>query len=127
MNRHRERAFTFVEILAAMLFLGILMPVVIGALQVSNRAAVISERSGIAAQLAENQLAELQLDDAWTSAGSSGDFSAEYPDYRWELTKTDWESGAMTELQLAVIFKVQGQEHDVRLSTLVRESETETP
>lgn len=127
MNRCRERAFTFVEILAAMLFLGILMPVVIGALQVSNRAAVLSERSAIAAQLAENELAELQLDDAWTSASSSGDFGEDYPDYRWELTKADWESGTMTQLQLAVIFKVQGQDHDVRLSTLVRESETEAP
>ncbi len=121
MKRH-EQGFTFVEILAAMLFLGILMPVVIGALQVANRAGVISERSGVALQLAENQLGELQLGDAWTSAGSSGDFGEQWPGYRWELTKSDWESGTMTELQLAVFFPVQGNEHNVRLSTLVSES-----
>jgi type II secretory pathway pseudopilin PulG len=126
MKRHHEHAFTFVEILAAMLFLGILMPVVIGALQVSNRAAVLSERSGIAAQLAENQLAELQLNDAWTTASTSGDFGANWPGYRWELTKSDWASGTMTELQLAVLFTVQGREHDVRLSTLVTEAEAQT-
>jgi type II secretory pathway pseudopilin PulG len=118
--------FTFVEILAAMLFLGILMPVVIGALQVSNRSAVLSERSTIAVQLAENQLAELQLDDAWTTASASGDFGADWQDYRWELTKADWANGAMTELQLTAFFTVQGREHDVRLSTLVAESEATT-
>ena len=77
MKRRREHGFTFVEILAAMLFLGILMPVVIGALQVSNRAAVVSERSGVAGQLAENKLGELLLGDAWTSAGASGDFGTD--------------------------------------------------
>ena len=118
----KRGGFTFVEVLAAMLFLGILMPVVIGALQVSNRAAVLSERSGVAAQLAENELAELQLGDAWTSASTSGDFGGDWPGYRWELTKADWENGAMTELQLAVFFNVQGREHDVRMSTLVNES-----
>lgn len=123
MKRRREQGFTFVEILAAMLFLGILMPVVIGALLVSNRTAVLSERSNVAAQLAENQLAELQLDEAWTSASATGDFGTDWPGYRWELTKADWASGEMTELQLAVLFTVQGREHDVRLSTLVTESE----
>lgn len=115
-------AFTFVEILAALLFLGIVMPVVIGALQVSNRSSVVSERSTVAVQLAENRLAELQLGDAWSSAGSSGDFGADYPGYRWELTKVDWENGAMTELQLVVYFTVQGTEREVRLSTLVNQS-----
>ena len=126
MKRRREHGFTFVEILAAMLFLGILMPVVIGALQVSNRAAVVSERSGVAGQLAENKLGELLLGDAWTSAGASGDFGTDWPGYRWELTKADWENGAMTELQLAVVFQVQGSERDVRLSTLVNESLSQT-
>jgi type II secretory pathway pseudopilin PulG len=127
MNRRREHAFTFVEILAAMLFLGILMPVVIGALQVSNRAAVVSERTAVAGQLAENKLAELLLDAGWTTASGSGDFGADWPGYRWEITKADWANGTMTELQLAVLFNVQSQEHDVRLSTLVTESEASAP
>ena len=118
--------FTFVEVLAAMLFLGILMPVVISAVLVSNRAAVIAERSSIAVQLGENELGELMLDDAWSSASTRGDFGADFPGYRWELTKADWESGAMTELQLDVLFTVQGSEHSVRLSTLVNESLSQT-
>ena len=120
----RPRAFTFVEVLAAMVFLGILMPVVIQALLIGNRAAVVAERSTIAAQLGENKLAELMLGDAWSTAATSGTFGADWTGYRWALTKATWESGAMTELTLDVFYKVQGTEHDARLSTLVNESLT---
>ena len=123
MNRGRH-AFTFVEVLAAMVFLGILMPVVVSALMVANRAAVVAERSTIAAQLGENKLGELMLGDAWTSAGTRGDFGTEWSGYRWQLTKATWQAGAMTELTLDVFFQVQGTEHDARLSTLVDESLT---
>ena len=112
-------AFTFVEVLAAMVFLGILMPVVISALITANRAAVVAERSTIAAQLGENKLGELLLGNAWSSASSSGDFGTEWSGYRWELSKPTWQTGAMTELTLDVFYKVQGIEHDARLGQLV--------
>jgi len=47
-NHRSDFAFTFVEVLAAMVFMGILMPVVISALTLSNRAAVTAERSAMA-------------------------------------------------------------------------------
>ena len=118
MKRPRA-AFTFVEVLAAMVFLGILMPVVISAMLTANRAGVVAERSTIAAQLGENKLGELQLGDAWSSAASSGDFGAEWSGYRWQLTKPTWQTGEMTELTLVVFYKAQGSEHEARLSTLV--------
>jgi len=124
MNRGR-RAFTFVKILASLAFLGIVIPVVVSALMVSNRAASMSERATIAMQLAENRLSEITLDSTWTTESNRGDFGPEWPGYRWELTKSEWESGAMTELALAVFFQSQGREHDVRLSTLVNESLTQ--
>jgi len=122
--RTRRGAFTFVEILASLAFLGIVIPVVVSALMVSNRAANVAERSTIAVQLGENRLSQITLDSSWTTESDRGDFGAEWPGYRWELTKADWESGAMTELTLSVIFQVQGREHDVRLGTLVNESLT---
>jgi type II secretory pathway pseudopilin PulG len=118
-NGSRSMGFTFVEVLAALAFLGILIPVVVSALMVANRAATVAERSTIAIQLGENRLNELMLDDAWTSAGNRGDFGADWPGYRWEMTKSDWESGAMTELGFEIFFQVQGREQHVHLSTLV--------
>ena len=120
-------AFTFVETLAAMAFIAILFPVLVSALHVSSGVGSAAERSTIAMQLGENRLNELLLGDAWTSAESRGDFGTDWPGYRWELKKTDWQTGAMTELAMDVFFTVQGRERDVRLSTLVNESLTQSP
>lgn len=120
-----HRAFTFVEILACMAFLGILIPVVVSALMVSNRAAGMAERSTIAAQLGENRLGEMLVADAWTSASSRGEFGADFPGYRWEMKQADWNAGAMTELTLDVFYSVQGREQSLRLSTLVNTSLTQ--
>ena len=125
MSMRQSAGFTLVEVLAAMAFLGILMPVVISALFVSSRAAVISERSTIATQLGENKLNEMMLGGAWTSESGRGDFGEQWPGYRWEMTKSAWESSTMTELMLDVFYTVQGAERDLRLSTLVSETLTE--
>jgi type II secretory pathway pseudopilin PulG len=119
-----KRGFTFVEVLAAMVFLGLVIPVVVSALTISNRAGVAAERESIAAQLAQNRMSELTIGNEWTSASSRGDFGVDWPGYRWELTKSDWQSGAMTELTVAVIYTVQGSEREVRISTLVNQSLT---
>jgi type II secretory pathway pseudopilin PulG len=123
MKRRRENtarrpgAFTFVEVLASLLFLGLLIPVVVSALTLSNRASVTAERAATAAQLAEAQLNELIVTgEAATSA--SGDFGEERPGYRWELTSTDWTTDTMTELTMTVFFPVQGQEQQVQVTTL---------
>jgi len=41
------------------------------------------------------------------------------------MTQATWQNSAMTELAFKVFFKVQGQEYEVQLSTLVNESLTE--
>ncbi len=121
----KRAAFTLVEILASLAFLGLVIPVAVSALMVANRAAVVSERSLVAVQIGENRLNELLLAQTWMTAASRGTFGDERPGYRWELQQADWNSGAMTELTLDVFFQVQGQEQSVRLSTLVNEELTE--
>lgn len=121
--RRSSRGFTFVEVLAAMVFLGVLMPMVISALLVANRAGEAAERSATAMQLAENRLNQITLDTSWTTEGARGDFGDQWPGYRWELTKADWENGAMTELTMDVLYPVQGSEHSVRLTTLVSDTQ----
>ena len=122
----KRSAFTLVEILAALAFLGLVIPVAVRAIMVANRAAVVSERSTLAAQLGENRLNELMLANAWTTAESRGTFES-YPGYRWELKKQDWETGAMSELTLEIFYQVQGSEQSVKLSTLVNEEITYDP
>ena len=116
------RAFTFVEVLAALTFLAILVPTLLGAISIANRAGVMAERSANAAQLAQNKLNELVLDNGWTTAETRGDFGEEWPSYRWELAQSAWDvnstTSGITQLTLSVFFTVQGHEHTVRLTTL---------
>lgn len=119
-------AFTFVEILAALLFLAILVPALIEGLTLSNRVSVIAERGAIASQLAQNKLDELTLNSAWQSGEARGEFGKEWPGYRWEASQASWELDSMTVLSLEVFFPVQGREQSVRLATLVNPATTGT-
>ena len=124
--RARSRGFTLIEILAALLFLAILIPAIVSGLSLANRASVIAERSSIASELAENKLGELLIDDAWTTAVAKGDFGKDWPGYRWELSKATWSVDDMIELRLDVYFPVQGRERSVRFGTLVSATTTQT-
>jgi len=117
-------AFTLVEILAAMVFLAILLPAIFQGIALSNRASALVERQATALQLAQNKMTELTLDDTWLEADPSGDFE-EWPGFRWESTQTPWEPDSMmTLLAVQVFFKVQEQDRHITLSTLVTSNTT---
>lgn len=115
--------FTLVEVLAALLFLAILVPAIVGGLTLGNRVSVLSERKAIAAELAENKLNEQLIGNNWqATSNNAGDFGTGYPGYRWQATQENWagdSTNIMTELAVEVFFPVQGKDHSVRLTTLV--------
>jgi len=118
----RRDGFTFIEILAALMFLAILVPAIVGGLTLSNRISVLAERKVIAAELAENKLNEQLVGNSWLAGSStSGDFGQDHPGFRWELTQESWQGDTMnqmTQLSMEVFFPVQGREHSVKLTTL---------
>ncbi len=122
-GRGRRAGFTFVEVLAAMLFLAIVVPAIVTALTLSNRASEMTDRGTTAGQLAENKLNEMLIGNAWQGASNtSGDCGADFPGYRWELTQEQWtgdSAATMTQLKMEVFFQTQGTEHGVALTTLV--------
>lgn len=113
------RAFTFVEILAALFFLAILIPAIMGAITISTKAGETAEREAIAAELAQNKLSELSLDDAWMSADMSGNFGDDWPGLHWEAEHATWDYDAMELLTVRAYYTVRGREEKVQLSTLV--------
>ena len=121
-----RRGFTFVEILACLVFLGILVPVVVEGLSLANRASVVAERSATAVGLAENKLGELMLNDAWATGETRGDFGKDWPDYRWESSQSTWEIDNLTVLHVDVFYKVQGAERSASLSTLMGQTTTQS-
>ncbi len=126
----RRAGFTFVEVLAAMLFLAIVVPAIVTALTLSNRASEMTDRGTTAAQLAENKLNEMLIGNAWQGqASAGGDFGADFPGYRWQLTQEPWtgdSAASMTQLKIEVFFPTQGAEHSVALTTLANTLATST-
>lgn len=115
----RTRGFTFVEILAAMVFMAIVIPVAIQGITMANRIGVSAQRKRIATQLADRQLSEIVLTREWESGSSQGDFGEDYPNYKWTMTADEWSEDDMIQVTVEVAYQVQGQDNFVRLSTLV--------
>jgi type II secretory pathway pseudopilin PulG len=119
----RAAGFTLVEVLAALLFLSLVIPAIVQGLTLSNRAGVIAERSALAGEFAQNKMSELLTGDAWNNAPTtSGDFGAGANGYQWKMSTNNWpadSSNPMTELAVDVSYQVQGQTFNVHLSTLV--------
>ena len=121
-NRFGRDGFTFAEVLAAMVFMAILIPAVIEGLMIANRSAEVVERRAIAARLAANLLNETVVTGDWESGVNSGDFGEEWPGFRWEMNQTAWAgdvAAGMEELTVVVYYPVQGREHFVQLAALV--------
>jgi type II secretory pathway pseudopilin PulG len=116
-----RRGFTFVEILAAMLFMAIVLPVVMDGLQVANRAGQAAERTRIAQQLANRQLTELVLTGQWEKGEQSGDFGTDYPGFTWSFKSEAWsvKTSLMNQVSVTVQFKLQERPYEVRVCSLV--------
>jgi type II secretory pathway pseudopilin PulG len=115
-------AFTFAEVLAAMLFMAIVIPVAMQGMQLANRAGVVAYRKSVAIRLADQQLNELLTLGTWQGGGQNGSFMGRYQSYRWRLTQETWTDPNMLLLTMEVSYLVQNQEYQVRLSTLVPEA-----
>lgn len=121
--RPREGGFTFAEVLAAMVFVAIVIPTALHGIALANRVETIADRKLTAASLAENKLNELLITEEWKTGNNKGDFGQDLPGYQWKLVSETWQRDTMTLITLVVFFTVQNQEYDVHLSTLVDDSE----
>jgi len=117
-----RKAFTLVEVLAALLLIAIVLPVVMQGISLATNAASNAKRRTEAAGLAESKLAEIVATRAWQTGSLSGDFSPDWPDYRWEATLqtyTNDSSGKnVQEIDLRVLWMSRSQEQSVSVSTL---------
>ncbi len=120
MFSHR-RGFTLVEVLAAMLFMTILVPVAVEGLLVCNRLSVAAQRKREVAQLANEKLTEFVVTETWRDGDQSGDFGEDWPGYSWEMKSESWTEDTMRLITVTAFYQVQGQERSESFSTLVEE------
>jgi type II secretory pathway pseudopilin PulG len=118
--RRRCQAFTLAEVLAAMLFLAIVIPVAVEALHVSSLAGEVAARKGAAARVADRVLNESLVTTNWSGGGQSGTISEGPLDFNWTLTTQNWPQDPTMQLLTAEVkFPAQGKDYSVKLSTLV--------
>ncbi len=121
-----DRGFTFIEMLAAMLFMAIVIPVAVEALMLANQVGVRAQRRQVAVMLADKVLTEAMATETWRNGDQGGDFEEDWPEYRWSLTTTGWDEDTMRIVTASVFYMVQGREFEERLSTLGDELEETT-
>ena len=118
-GRRARAAFTLADVLAALAFMAIVIPVAVEGLRVANLAGQVGERKAVAARVAERVLNELVVAGQWQGTSQNGTVQEGVQQYRWLMRAEPWSVDAMRLVTVQVFFSVQGQDHDVRLSTLV--------
>ena len=105
----RHGRFTLAEVLAAMLFLAIVIPAAVEALHVSSLAGEVAARKGAAARIADRILNESLVTTNWSSGAQSGTVTEGALDFHWTLTSQNWPQDAMQLLTAEVTFPGAGQ------------------
>jgi Tfp pilus assembly protein PilV len=118
--------FTLVEVLAAMLFMAIVIPAIAEGMSIAHRASVVAVRTREASQLADRILSEMVVTGDWVDGDQDGDFEPDYHGYHWTMTTDAWSDNDSEEVMrlvtVVVDFSVQGRTFTVDLSTLASES-----
>jgi prepilin-type N-terminal cleavage/methylation domain-containing protein len=116
--------FTFVELLATMMLISIVMPVVMQTIGLCTRLAGQSRRQVEAACLAKTKLTELTAAQDWENGGNRGDFGTDWPGYEWSMTVANWtEDVSVRQIDLTVTWRSVGRQRKVTLSTLAYSQE----
>lgn len=120
------RGFTLAEVLAALLFMAIVVPVAIQGLHIASRAGVVAERKSEAARVAQRVLTECLLTTNWNQSVQSGTITEGSRQFQWTLHSDPWTAdpfqNAMCQLSVEVEFTAQASTYSVRMATLVNTS-----
>jgi prepilin-type N-terminal cleavage/methylation domain-containing protein len=114
----KRRGFTLVEVLAALLFMAIIIPVAMHGMSVASRAGILGQRKVAAMRVAERVLDEMLVTGQINSGSSTGTTAEGDTSYPWTLSSQTWSEDSLTELTVTVSFELQGNTYDVSVSTL---------
>lgn len=122
-----DNAFTLAEVLAALLFMAIVVPVAMEGLHIASLAGAVAQRKGQAARIAEQVLNESLVTTNWNQSLQTGTTVEGQREFRWTLRSDPWtqdpSQNAMQQLSVEVIFTAQNRPYTVRLTTLVDTSQ----
>jgi type II secretory pathway pseudopilin PulG len=125
----RWSGFTLAEVLAALLFMAILIPVTMHGVSVASRAGILGQRKATAMRIAERVLDEQILSGQMATATPYGSIVEGDINYAWTMKSDPWPEDItimMNVVTVRVEFDVQGTTFDVAVSTLYDPTVTTT-
>lgn len=118
--------FTLAEVLAALAFMAIVIPVAVQGIAVASRAGQVAARKADAARIGDRVLNELEVTGQLLSGVQSGVIEEGTREFRWSMQTQSWLEGNLNQVTVSVAFEVQGQTYDVQLATLIDPNATTT-
>ena len=118
--RRPTAAFTLAEVLAALLFLAIVIPVAVEAMHIASLAGEVAARKGAAARIADRLLNESIVTTNWSRGTQTGTAAEGALEFRWKLTAENWPPDAMQLLTAEVTFAAKGHDYTVKSATLAK-------
>jgi type II secretory pathway pseudopilin PulG len=120
-EKRAQRAFTLAEVLAALMFMAIVIPVTLQGLRIASRAGEVAQRKSQAVRIAENVLNESLVLTNWMR-NQRGTTMEGVTEFQWSLHSDRWNMDASafapSLVTVEVTFPVQNQKYSVNLSTL---------
>jgi len=111
--------FTLAEVLAALAFMAIVIPVAVQGIAVASRAGQVAARKADAARIGDRVLNELEVTGQLLGGVQSGVIREGAREFRWSMQTQSWLEGNLNQVTVSVAFEVQGQTYDLRLATLI--------
>ena len=126
--RRRSRAgFTLAEVLAALMFMAIVIPAAIEGLRIASLAGTVAVRKAEAARVAQRLLTESLVTTNWNQLAQSGTLTEGLRQFSWTMRNDPWNQdpsqNVMRQLSVEVTFTAQNKPCSVRMSTLVDSSQ----
>lgn len=123
-GRGLGRGFTLVEVLAAMVFIGIVIPVAMRCVAVCTQSTLHARHLLEASELAQQKIAEILVQRDTSLLNAAGDFNPDFPDYSWQVESAAFDPADMGlsdvyQVTVHVRWFERSIERSYKLSTLV--------
>jgi hypothetical protein len=123
----RRAGFTLAEVLAALLFMAIVLPVAIEGLHIASLGGAVAASKGQAVRVAEQVLNDNLVSTNWSQT-LQGTTTEGQRTFQWTLNSDPWTQdptqNVIRQLSVVVSYNVRGRDYQVKLSTLVDSSLT---
>lgn len=120
-DKRAQSAFTLAEVLAALLFMAVVIPVAVQGLRVASQVGEVAERKSLAARMAEKLLNESLVYTNWNRSQKGVIQEGNY-EFTWRLRSERWNQDPSAFAPALVTVEVDYPAMDktltVRLSTL---------